>query len=407
MKKTAKKEDPTKWTHAGMTIRLTPAGTYQLDVMRNGKRTRKNFESLDAAVKHIDNQHAERDRLGVLAVKLTPRQIEDAADAYHELVQADLAASLVEAAQFYVKHHKPAAGGWTVQTAFDKYMQELENPTDGTPARERTIRDKRSRLSSFATIYGATPIEQITGQSVSDWLDATEAIGRNLTNYKTQVQSLFNFCERNAPGDFKNTIAVFPQRKKKETPPAETITITEARRVLAELESIDSKSALTMALGLFAGLRTSEITEKNGLQWTDIDMQERKILVPASQAKTRVSRVVDISDNLHAWLAKYHQTEGRIAWRFNAFKRHRQAACQAAVVQWPSNGARHTFATNHAALHGLRATADQLGHRGGVAMLEDHYRGVMVRKADAQKFFQIMPAGTESKTIQFKQEASA
>jgi len=380
----------------GGQLSQTEWGTFKADIyVKEGgktKRKRKQFDELDKAKEFIDDLHAERDRLGQLSEKLSHGQIGDAGDALHELKSKDLdGITLLQAAQFYVKHHKPDSNGWTVKETFNAYIESLTNPLEGSPARPRTLADKKNRLATFIEIWGKEQVERITETDANDWLESTRAEGRNLRNYKTQIQSLFNFAEREAPGNYRNTIAKYPQRKKKEVDPAETVTAKQAKAVLLQLEAIDSQSAVTLALGLFAGLRSSEICEKAGLQWEDVDLTEGRILVPASQAKTRDAREIVISDNLKEWLLKYHKESGRIAWSFTNYSKHRSKACENAKVDWPSNGARHSFATYHASLHGMRDTADQLGHKGGIDMLMKHYRGKTVRKADAQSYFKIKP----------------
>jgi hypothetical protein len=56
---------------------------------------------------------------------------------------------------------------------------------------------------------------------------------------------------------------------------------------------------------------------------------------------------------------------------------------------WPSDGTRHTFASNHLVMYGEAPTIDALGH-GSYDMLFKHYR-VLVKKANAEEFFGLTP----------------
>jgi integrase len=376
-------------------IRITEWGSYQADVSIEGKRSRKQFETRDEAEEFIDQQVGERDRLGESYKKLKAAQVDDASAAYVRLAENGLeGVKLSETANFYIKHHSTQHDGWTVNKVFDEYIDALEHPEEGTPARPRTIYDKRNRLSSFLEIFGEQPVERITETDVDDWLESTEADGRNLRNYKTQIQSLFNYAEENAPGKYINTVARFKQKKAKEVTPASTLTPKQAGAVLKELEIIGGKSVVTMAICLFAGIRSDEVASaagKEGLQWTDIDLEEKRITVRAALAKTGKKRDVIICDNLVNWLKRYEEDEGKVSWTYDYFREQRAEACERAGVKWGNNLARHSFATYYARLHGKHAAAEQLGHRGNVQIIEDHYLGKAVRKKDAEAYFDIKP----------------
>ena len=56
-----------------------------------------------------------------------------------------------------------------------------------------------------------------------------------------------------------------------------------------------------LAVGMFAGLRSAEIER---LEWKDIDLKQRHIVVSADNAKTADRRIVPIAANLAEWLEK-------------------------------------------------------------------------------------------------------
>ncbi len=77
-----------------------------------------------------------------------------------------------------------------------------------------------------------------------------------------------------------------------------------------------------------------------------------------------------------------------------------------ANVKTIQDGARHTFATFHLALHGIDDTLQELGHT-DPKMLFRHYRGLAKnRKAQAGKFFEIEPK-SEGKIIKMEKEGAA
>ncbi len=145
-----------------------------------------------------------------------------------------------------------------------------------------------------------------------------------------------------------------------------------------------------LAIGFFGGVRTNELRQ---LDWTNINTAEKRITIPATIAKRRSVRHIDMSDNLLAWLAPYTRHAGPVSpadteWRYR-FDRARK---DAKIAHWPHNAMRHSFATYHLAdCEDAAKTALQLGHR-DTDLLFRHYRGLTTRE-DAAKFWSILPEG--------------
>ena len=124
----------------------------------------------------------------------------------------------------------------------DKHITELEFPADGgDPARPRTIQDKKFRLKILVERFGTKNINEISKDDIQSVLDYTGAKGRDLRNYKTALQSFFNFVEKKCE-HFDNIVAKFPQRKPKETKPVEIMESHQVKSFLNELESLYPES---------------------------------------------------------------------------------------------------------------------------------------------------------------------
>jgi integrase len=101
----------------------------------------------------------------------------------------------------------------------------------------------------------------------------------------------------------------------------------------------------SIAVGLFAGLRTGELA---ALEWENIHFigSQRFIEVAARKPKTRQPRIVSISDNLAAWLIRLAQVTGPVvptAYR----ERHQRLQVLAKLTPWPRNVLRHSFGSYH------------------------------------------------------------
>lgn len=395
--------------HGCGVVRRTVAGGYVAEFNRDCRRRRKAFDTVDQATTWLDGMGVAREKKGDVVTQLSAAQLQDALYAFDHLERAGYReVSLFAVAEAYTKQAAASTKQSEVGTVAawnERYMKHLAAPLDGgDPARPRTIKGKQRRLRQFIETHGTTEAGAVTAQDVVDWLTWTGATGRNLLNYKTEVQSLFNFIAKNTNG-FINTVARFPQRKKKETPPAEILKPKQAATLLRELETLDSSAALAIALGCFAGLRTSEIVDGSGLQWSAVDFDQNIIRVPAARAKARKARDVKLTDNLLAWLQRYRfdesgkEHEGRIAPPEATFKRRKLEAAKSARIALVDNGARHSFGTYYGKLHGYRNASELMGHSGTMQIFEAHYKGLCT-EAEAKAFFEIMPlAATGAKIL--------
>lgn len=114
-----------------------------------------------------------------------------------------------------------------------------------------------------------------------------------------------------------------------------------------------------VALGLFAGLRTSELER---LDWAEIDLADKTVEIKAEKAKTRARGIVEPSDNLLEWLRPYTKRTGKIApkspdYHFGEVRK------LAGIKEWHINAMRHSAASYHLAMHRNAAlTANLLRH---------------------------------------------
>jgi integrase len=108
-------------------------------------------------------------------------------------------------------------------------------------------------------------------------------------------------------------------------------------------KAFDREMLPALAIGLFAGLRRSELF---ALDWSEIDREHRTIEVKGIKAKTRQRRLVNVADNLVGWLNPHRKTIGAICPERNIdvfSERLHQLAVKAEINPWPHNAMRHSF----------------------------------------------------------------
>ena len=246
-----------------------------------------------------------------------------------------------------------------------------------------TMADFRQRLARFVFQNGNRLAASITTKEVDQWLHGLACGPQTRLNFRRIVHNFFAFCA--ARGYCQANPVAKASRPK--VPPG-TIGILTPAQAQALLSYCSAEIRAAVAIGMFGGLRTSEIMR---LDWAAVDLGRCFIEVAARKTKTAQRRLVAVTPNLHAWLAPFAHASGPVAPLVGTYQWHfRKAACAAGITPWPSNALRHSFASYHLAAHqNAHATALQLGHSNS-ALLFRHYRE-LVRPEAAEAFWHLFP----------------
>jgi integrase len=154
-----------------------------------------------------------------------------------------------------------------------------------------------------------------------------------------------------------------------------------------------------IAVGGLAGLRSKELMR---LDWADVWRVPGHIEITAGKSKTRQRRLVEICVALRAWLEPYRAHKIGKFWpgEERTFLEHYGELCETAKVTRKANGLRHAFCTYHFAAHANEnQTAQQAGN--SPAMIHAHYKG-LATKAEAQKWFKVLPPKSAKNVIRLK-----
>lgn len=381
------------------------------------KRDRRFFETKKEADDYSHKVQTEQKQVGELAYAFTPTQRIEAAEAFRKLEA--VGASLTEAVDKFLSHHKPRNGIRTVE----QVVSELIERKRKSRKKPRYIKDITLKYAKLKTSLGGVAIHEISGEQLEELLDENEFSAITYNNYLRDWGMLFSFAKKSGYCA-ENVVAGIEKHSELSKPPG-ILSPEEAELVLSLAKTaptgkdrarLHERESLVpyIAIGLFAGLRSSEIEQ---LDWKDVNLGEKRITVQAEIAKTSAHRRVTIPDNLVAWLEPYRRFGGPIVtegWRDRLQKIVRKAelfdekntpsftpnqdgkgliTTKESVVasfKMPKNALRHSYASYHYEFHhdaGL--TAKELGHE-SPKMLFKHYHG-LVSTTDAQKFWNIYP----------------
>jgi integrase len=241
----------------------------------------------------------------------------------------------------------------------------------------------------FAADLGDPRIHEVTTRMVREWLDSHKQFSvLTRRNWRRDLGILFAFATKHGYAASNPVEGI--ERTEVGDLEIKVLSVPEASKLLT---NSDEESRPVLAIGLFAGLRMSEIL---ALNWEEIDLCDRTITVQGRKAKTRQRRVVTISDNLHDWLA-LSPTEERTGpiWMqgFWGWYNRRLA------LDVPRNALRHSFGSYHYALHkNENLTAAEMGN--SPSMVFRHYRAVVPPLA-AKAYWQLSPARHAANLVEF------
>jgi integrase len=367
---------------------------YRVEIPTDGKRLRVQFPTLAEARNHCLDLANETKRLGISAHNLTDTDRQDAARAKTLLDGTGL--SILDAVRHYLASRGRIADPKLLLPALiADYLDWMEttpvklSARSPGPYRPDTITGARKTLEPLARDCASTPAAELDSATLRTWLDTHTGGPVTWDHRRRYISMLFRWATR--PG---GPLEGAPNPATDLHPPPRTRTLPAifppdtVRNIMHWLVDHAPDHIPYFAAGFFAGLRPEE---RRRTSWTAIDFDTGEILVTATASKTHTDRLVTMPENLIAWLSTYPRPRAHLGSSAAAATRCRAKLRTALQIDWPPDVARHCYATYHCALHGMDATAEQLGHT-STAILHRHYRGLARnRRPAATAYFAITP----------------
>lgn len=325
-----------------------------------------------------------------------PRLIEVVRDYTAARVALPSGSTLAEAAKFYAERHPANMPRKTVAEITAEFIADRES----AGCSEIHLRDLRIRLAKqFATAFAlrmgalTAPLVQAYIYGLKNTRTSKPASNRSKENMLRCVVSLANFARRMKyiPAELALELAEIPTPKKQHSP----IGIYTPGEITKLLAAADSEIVPALAIAAFAGLRMSEVSR---LDWRDIRLAERLVVVEADKAKTAARRLVPISDNLAAWLTPHVKRFGPLNPSAedgsdvgNALGDRLERVATRAKVPWKRNGFRHSYITYRTAtLKDVAEVALECGN--SPAVIFSNYRA-LATEAEGVAWFAVKPDG--------------
>jgi integrase len=301
--------------------------------------------------------------------------------------------TLAEISQFYKQKYPANMPRKTVAEVVTEFIADRRSA--GCSAIH--VNDLEIRLGQFSKAF-ELPIMAVSAPLVQQWIyglknqkTKKDTAPRTKENMLRQIVSLFNFARRQkyVPAELALELSEISTPRKQHAPIG-IYTPDEMRAILA---AADAAIAPALAIAAFAGLRLAEVSR---LDWREVRLSEKLIVVGAENAKTAARRLVPISDNLAAWLTPHAKRFGlmnpcdeQAENVGNALGNRFERAAARAKVAWKRNGFRHSYISYRVAtLKDVPAVALECGNSPQVIF--SNYRA-LATDAEAKAWFSILP----------------
>jgi integrase len=312
--------------------------------------------------------------------------------------------TFTDMAQFYDQKHPTNAPRKTVAEVVTEFIADRRSA--GCSAVH--VNDLEIRLGQFCKAFELA-ITAVSAPMVQQWVyglknqkTKKDAAARTKENMLRQIASLFNYARRQkyVSADLALEISEIPAPRKQHAP----IGIYTPEEMSAIVAAADEAITPALAIAAFAGLRLAEVSR---LDWRDVRLSEKLIVVGAENAKTAARRLVPISDNLAAWLNPSAKRFGPVnpcdeqaECVGNALGDRFERAAARAKITWKRNGFRHSYISYRVAtLKDVPAVALECGNSPQVIF--SNYRA-LATDAEAKAWFSILPPKQAENVIPMK-----
>jgi integrase len=350
-----------------------------------GKWQRKYFETKGEATTYAQKQNNLLLNEGRRGVEFPSWLRLSAERAYETLLP--WGKTIEDAIHFYVSHLERTKKSAPLQTAVDELIKGRRD----AGLSDVYCYDLKLRLGRFVQGFSGKTTADVSTADLDAWLVGLGVAPGTRNTYRRDLRTLFSFCVTR--GYCSSNPVTQSQRAKDIGSPIEVLA---PDQLAALLENANPQVVPYIAIGAFAGLRAAEIER---LDWHEIDLIDGHITVTAKNSKTATRRLVDILPNLAMWLVLHAKPAGPVV-PVNLRALLLASRSNAKIENWPQNALRHSYASYHLAhFNDAAKLALQLGHT-HTRMIFQHYRQV-VKPAEAKRYWQIKPASTSAKILQF------
>ena len=358
-----------------------------------GRRQELFFSTKAEASVECEKLKARKDNFGITLAAMSTRRIADAAEAYKLL--DPLGIDLLDAVRSHIALIQARSESVAFGEAFDHFAQLKQGKS------ESYRQEIRHTKANFEPLLNRK-ICDITPSDLEPILDRLPSASRNAK--MRRLRSVFNLAiKRDWMGDKPNPISKmdFADARHEEV---EVFPVNTVRALMQHALEYDLEFLPYRIFTFFCGIRPEGELER--LDWANVRIPEKTVVLPAAVTKTKRKRFVDLSNNAIAWLTEYQVRGGKMTgpvapWTPQIRRaKHRTSYKAVGIEKWIQQGARHSYCSYWLAMHkDVNKLVLQSGHTDANTMWTRYHQGVT--EAEAEKFWSILPMKVNAKIITF------
>src|SRR5262245_25153584 len=350
---------------------------YYISFREAGRAKRQFFETKEQAKAQADFKNKEVEQNGVEHAEF-PTWLRVMA---HEATAAlqPFGKTIRDAAAHYLAYLKATARSCSAE----QLVEEMLAKKKADKMSERHVDNLKSRLSYFSAKFNGKLVAAITTREIDDWLGELPVAPSTRNCYRNIAIQAFNFAIKRGYA-VENPAA---KTDKVKTPDGDIgiLSVTQTARLL---ESSGPELLPYIAIGAFAGLRSSEIER---LDWSDINFESGLIKVEArkgTRKNTRRRRFERLEPNPREWIQPHRTLKGNVPPTEDFRELFDTARARGGLLRnWPINALRHSYGSYHLAhFNDVNVLAIEMGN--SPEMIFNHYRE-LVRPKDAEQYWKI------------------
>jgi integrase len=289
---------------------------------------------------------------------------------------------VIEAAREYAKRHPIKLPLIKVADLVTEFLEEKTKQGRS----DRHLETLKSHCKRFGDAV-CKNVGSVTSPDIDLFLDGLEVGTRTRDNVVNSINTLFEYAKRKRylPSDHDELSRVTRLDNDEDG----LIEIYTPADISALLKTADESLVPFIAIGGFAGLRSSEIQR---LDWQDVKFDSNCIVVQKGKVKKRGKsrRIVPMLPNLKKWLKPFAQNTGQV-WPHSKPYLYEvlSAVATKAKVGWKSNALRHSFVSYRVAqIKNIPQVAYESGN--SPQIIDSNYRE-LVTEMEAKKWFTLRP----------------
>ena len=358
---------------------------------KTGKAQRKFFKHHGDAVAFIDSM--KEDPIGTKLIMEHEKELKMAMAECKKM-----GVTLHHVLDFFVTHG-PKKGDKPYGVLADSFIADKSQTGRGV----KYLQGLKDRFDTFGEYIGSdVNVRTITSKQIHHYVYTVrkELTPITKSDYIRSLSILFNYAIR---GGFLSTNpCVNVDRPMKKFAAPKVLSPEDLKILLNRCYKKGWYDRLTVfVLVSFCGIRTEEACK---LRWDNIDMVNKKVMVPADIAKKARFRRNNISPNAMKWLEAIYDGRRTGLIISDKAKRSLNSAVRFAHIGYTQNCLRHSFCSY--SLENGMPLADvvaMMGHNGSPNVIHTHYRNIVEPKT-AKAWWSVVPPRTEKASVVMRRE---